>query len=228
MRKLYISLVSNIIVFYFVGLSNIWTQEQALNNKNIYPLQDLGFKLIPYNEDLLYFNDYVLYVLLGITALTIFYQKQYFREIAFRWSIMLNIMFAIRCITIPSTILTRPFNPDEEWKTCKTLDYDYNGLLGPFQMLFLGKMTCFDFIYSGHMSNSVICALIITKYCQYRAIQVLSWLLCVAESYFIISSRSHYLVDIEIAVLLAILIWYVIEYKETISALKNNNEISYV
>lgn len=221
-KKLIYSLICNIITFYLTGLSNIWTQEQALKNKNIHPLQDQGFKLILYNEDLLFINDYVLIAIIVPLFILLFVHKQRW-EILFRWSLMLNILFAMRVITIPSTILTRPVELDEEWVSCKSLDYDYNGLLGPFQMIFNGKMTCFDFIFSGHMVNTTIAALLLTKYLHSR-LKYIFWVLETAEAYFIIATRSHYLVDVEIAFALTILLWYVLEYREEIKLIKKNND----
>ena len=67
-HKLFISIICNIIIFYFVGLSNIWAHEKAINNKNIHPLQDFGFEIIPYDSTFLYFNDYILGLILLITS----------------------------------------------------------------------------------------------------------------------------------------------------------------
>lgn len=213
-KKLILSLGCNIITFYLTGLSNIWTQEQAIKNKNLHPLQDQGFKLIPYNQDYLFINDYIL---IGIAVMTfglvIIHKKR--AEIIFRWSLMLNILFSIRIITIPSTILTRPVEIYEEWSSCKTFDYDYNGLFGPVEVLFKGKMTCFDFIFSGHIVNTIICVLLIIKYVKWKYIHVL-WVVVITESFFIILTRSHYLIDIEIAFLLTVLVWIVLEYREKI------------
>ncbi len=218
-NKLAVSICCNLITFYLTGLSNIWTQEQALKNLNKHPLQDQGFKLIAYNKNLLFMNDYLLIAIVVMGAgLIIFHKKRL--EILFRWSVMLNILFAIRIVTVPTTILTRPVEVDEVWASCKTLEHDYNGLLGPFQVLFQGKMTCFDFIYSGHMVNTVITVLLLIKYVKLRFFPVFLWSLVLAESYFIIATRSHYTIDIIIAFLLTLLIWYIMDYREEIKELK--------
>lgn len=220
-KQLYISLFCNIITFYITGLSNIWTQEQGIKNKNLHPLQDQGFKLFNYNQDLLFYNDYLLILIVCLSImLIIFHRKR--KEIIFRWSLMLNILFMIRSITVPSTILTRPIDLNEEWISCKTIGYDYNHFLGPFDIIFKGKMTCYDFIFSGHMVNAIICILLLIKYVNFKYINLL-WIFIVAETYFIIVSRSHYLIDIEIAFLLTILIWYILEYRSIIKKLKKEN-----
>lgn len=219
-KKLMISLGCNIITFYLTGISNIWTQEQAIKNKNIYPLQDIGFKLIPYEKKLSDSNDYVLILIACLSFLLIIFHKARV-EIVYRWSIMLNILFSIRIITIPSTILTRPVDLDIEWSSCTTLDYNYNRLLGPVEVLFKNKMTCFDFIYSGHMVNTVTCLLLIIKYVQLKYISFI-WILSFVEAYFIIATRSHYLIDIEIAVILTLLFWNILEYREKIKQFKIN------
>jgi len=220
-KKLILSLCSNIVVFYFVGLSNVWTHEQAIENRNIYPLIDQGFRLIDYNIDLTYMQDYLLIAIVGITFILFLINPER-RYILYRWSLMLNILFGIRIFTVPSTILTRPLELDENWKSCKTLDYDYNGWLSPFEVLFQDKMTCFDFIYSGHMVNFVTCILLINKYVELvLVLRILLWSIVGVESYFIIATRSHYLVDIELAIVLTIFLWFILEYREKIQELKD-------
>ena len=221
-NKLIISLCSNIVTFYFTGLSNIWAHEQANNNKNIYPLQDIGFKLIDYNRDYLYYNDYVLGALLSSTFVFLGFQKNK-KEIILRWSIMLNILFTLRIIMIPSTILTRPVEIDEKWG-CKTEGYDYNGLFGPFEIIFQNKMTCYDFIFSGHMVNTCICILILIKYLQHKS-KYLLWLICIVEAFFIIITRSHYLIDINVAIVLTILVWIILEQREKNKEIPQNIHI---
>ena len=234
MNKIVLSLCCNLLTFYLTGLSNIWAHERAMNNKNIHPLQDLGFDLISQNNDYLFVNDYILFVTLGLTLLMVFFQKNRW-EIIFRWSIMLNILFAMRVITVPSTVLTRPVELGKEWESCKTIGYDYNGLFGPFEMIFKQKYTCFDFIFSGHMVNTITCVLLLIKYSPIpKKISYFFWLFVVAESFAIIITRSHYLVDIEISLFLTILVWLVFEYREKVEELKqnygieNNQVINYV
>jgi hypothetical protein len=211
-KKMMYSLGCNLITFYLTGLSNIWTHEQAIKNKNLHPLQDQGFKLISYNQDYLFVNDYILIgIVIMSLGLVLIHKKRV--EIIFRWSLMLNILFSMRIITIPSTILTRPIELDEEWSSCKTIDYDYNGLWGPFEMILQNKMTCFDFIFSGHMINTITCVLLVIKYVKWKYIHLL-WIVVIAESFCIIVIRAHYLIDIEIAFLLTTLVWIVLEYRE--------------
>ncbi len=212
-KKLILSLFCNLVVFYFVGLSNVWTQRQAIKNRNIYPLIDQGFRLIDYNLDLLYLQDYLLIGIVGITVLLLIKRER--KYILYRWSLMLNILFGIRIFTIPSTILTRPVELDQNWKSCKTLEYDYNDWLSPIEVLFQNKMTCFDFIYSGHMVNFVICIFLINKYLDLMFLtRILLWCTVGVESYFIIATRSHYLVDIELSIILTIFLWLILEYRE--------------
>lgn len=225
-KKLIISIFTNFVVFYFVGLSNVWTQQQAIKNRNNYPLIDQGFRLIDYNIELIYLQDYVLIGIVGITVLLLLINPER-KYILYRWSLMLNILFTIRIITIPSTILTRPVELDENWKSCKTLDYDYNGWLSPFEVLFQDKMTCFDFIYSGHIVNFVTCVLLINKYVELIFfLRILLWSTVGLESYFIIATRSHYLVDIELALVVTIFLWIILEYREKIKEY-NDKQIEY-
>ena len=217
-HPLVISIGLNFITFYFVGLSNIWAQDQAIKNINIFPLQDQSFKLIPYNPDLSYYNDYVLYFVLFMTLSMTLFNKGKRIEILLRWSIMLNILFTFRVIMVPSTILTSPVNPNVEWKHCKTLGYDYSGLLGPFEIFFKNKMTCFDFIFSGHMTNTIICILLLIKYLNLGKIFTYSiWLFVILEGYFIIAARTHYLIDVEVAAVLTVLVWIILEDKEKLN-----------
>ena len=213
-KQLKISLCANIVTFYVTGLSNIWAHEQAVKNKNTLPLQDQGFKLIPYDDTFLFYNDYILYIVLGITFVFICFQNNK-KEIILRWSLMLNLLFSLRIIMIPSTILTIPVNPGEEWSSCNTLEHDYNGFFGPIEMIFNNKYTCFDFIFSGHMVNITICILLLIKYINHKYGNLL-WVFCVLEAYVIILIRSHYLIDIEVAFVLTILIWTILEYREII------------
>jgi len=221
-HKLICSTSLMIVVFYLAGISNVWTHTRAVKNKNIYPLQDLGFELLDniHMENFIPMNDYLLYIIAGIATIwTIFFSNK--KIIIFkRWTLMIAILFLIRLITVPSTILTRPYHNISDWHSCKTLDYDYgNLLLSPLKVMFDGKMTCFDFFFSGHTINIIIPTLIIqkyfpnnNKYLKYFIVSLM-WVLSFACMFFIILLHSHYTIDVEAALLFTVLIWMVMDFQ---------------
>ena len=223
-HKLVYSICILVFIFYLSGISNVWTHRRALNNKNIYPLQDVGFEIFK-NIDHTNFvgmNDYLLYVVVLITLVwTIFYSNKKIM-IFKRWILMIAVLFFIRMITIPSTILTQPFENLKDWETCIAYDYDYGHiLLSPITMVFNNKLTCFDFFYSGHTINVIVPTLIIGKYFPTNnkrlryAIVSLVWILSIMCMFFIIFLRSHYTIDVEAGLIFTILLWYVMDYQMT-------------
>ena len=133
---------------------------------------------------------------------------------------MVAILFAIRVITVPSTILTRPYKNDEDWVSCKTLDYRFDNIFfAPINMVVDGKLSCFDFFYSGHTINIIVPTLIIQKYFPRNNkwlrnfMVLLMWSLSFACMFFIILLRSHYTIDVEAALILTILMWKVMDYQ---------------
>lgn len=133
---------------------------------------------------------------------------------------MIAVLFIIRVITVPSTILTRPFHNVSDWNSCKTLDYDYgNILLSPLKVFLDGKATCFDFFFSGHTINIMIPTLIIQKYFprnnKYLRFFMVSlmWSLSIACMFFIILLHSHYTIDVQAAFLFTVFIWVIMDYQ---------------
>lgn len=222
LHKLYCSTFLMIFVFYLTGISNVWTHERAIKNKNLYPLQDLGFEILVNfdHQKFVGFNDYFLYIIASISLIwTIFFSEK--KIIIFkRWTLMLSILFFIRSLTVPSTILTRPYHNLDDWVSCKSYYYDYGSLLlSPITMIINNKMTCFDFFYSGHTINIVIPTLIIQKYfpnnnkkLKYFMV-ILMWSLCATCIFFIILVRSHYTIDVQVGLILTILIWVIMDYQ---------------
>jgi len=221
-QKLLCAILLLVVVFYFTGITNAYAHNNALDNKNIYPLQDLGFKITESidNKQFVAMNDYLLYVIACIALIwTIFFSNKKI-TIFKRWVLMIAILFAIRIITVPSTILTQPFENDEDWASCKTLDYKFKNLfLAPINMIIDGKLSCFDFFYSGHTINMIVPTLIITKYfpnnrkwLRYFMI-FLMWALSFTCMFFIILLRSHYTIDVEAALIFTILLWKVMDYE---------------
>ena len=220
-HKLICSTLLMLSALYLAAMSNVWTHTQAVKNKNVYPLQDLGWTLLD-RINMPYFpmNDYLLYViaLIGAGWTIIFSNKKII--IFKRWTLMIATLFIIRVITVPSTILTRPFHNVNDWDSCKTLDYDYgNILLAPLKVILEGKSTCFDFFFSGHTINIMIPTLIIQKYfpkdnkfLRYFML-FLMWSLTFACMFFIILLHSHYTIDVQAAFLFTLFIWVIMDYQ---------------
>ena len=221
-KKLLCAILFLLCVFYLAGISNAWAHNTALDNINIHPLQDLGFKLTEHiNAKPFYaMNDYLLYVIACICLIwTICFSNKKI-TIFKRWVLMVAILFLIRVVTVPSTILTRPHENAEDWISCKTVDYRFKNIfLAPYNMVFEGKLGCFDFFFSGHTINFIVPTLIITKYFPnnrkwLRFFMVsLMWLLSFTCMFFIILLRSHYTIDVEAALIFTVLIWIVMDYQ---------------
>ena len=99
-HKLIYSILFLMVIFYFVGIYSVWAHQQAIKNKNIYPLKDLGFLALEdlYSKHLAGMNDYLLYAVIFITLLwTIIFSKQKV-IILKRWIIMLSVLF-LRLLT---------------------------------------------------------------------------------------------------------------------------------
>ena len=221
-HKLICSTSLMFFVFYLAGMSNVWTHTQAVNNKNVYPLQDLGWTLLDglKMDTFIPMNDYLLYIIALITSIWVIFFSNNKIVIFKRWTLMISALFIIRIITVPSTILTRPFHNVSDWDSCKTLDYDYgNILLAPLKVIFEGKATCFDFFFSGHTINIMIPTLIIQKYfpnnirwLRYFMV-ILMWSLSIACMFFIILLHSHYTIDVQAAFLFTLFIWVIMDYQ---------------
>lgn len=220
--KLVCSTIFLLVVFYLSGISNVYTHNQAVKNKNIYPLQDLGFKVLSDLDSTAFvgMNDYLLYVVALIVSIwTIIFSNK--KIIIFkRWTLMVAVLFLIRCITVPSTILTRPFHNLEDWKTCTAINYDYGHiLLSPIKMIADNKLTCFDFFFSGHTINIIVPTLIFQKYFTHNNIIFryfmvsFVWSISIACMFFIIFLHSHYTIDVEAGLAFTILIWKVMDYQ---------------
>ena len=221
-KKLVLSILFLLFVFYLAGISNAYAHNHALDNRNDYPLQDLGFRLTKNMNSKPYYamNDYLLYVIAGIALTwTIIFSNK--KVIIFkRWVLMVSFLFLLRVITVPSTILTRPFENPDDWVSCKTLEYRFkNLLLAPLNTVIEGKLGCFDFFYSGHTINMIVPTLIIQKYfpnnrrwLKYFMVSLM-WLLSFTCMFFIILLRSHYTIDVQAALFFTVLLWKVMDYQ---------------
>lgn len=221
-RKFIYSVILLIIVFYFAGLANIISHNKGIQmgEKIFEPLQDLGFEIT--NEITPNLKNYLVeitnYVTVGLvifcTIWILLFNKNNRYHILTHYCVMLSILFAIRIITILSTILPRPWPKGKEWPTCLT-EKKFNGnlWLRVPDIVLKQRFTCFDFCYSGHTVFVVLACLIITKWSNRKLLISIIWILTICNLYCIIGVRAHYTIDVEIGLVLTILFWMIKKYQ---------------
>ena len=206
-RRCWYTVIYTIISFYCTGMFNVIAQKRGVMYDVEGPIADLGFdafyalthKLYGYNP---WINDQLTEIMVIICAVWILIfmgrrRKGYQRRIVIykRWMLIVSICFNIRCITIVSTTLPRPWNDNEEWKYCKG-EYDatfsWNVALETFAYIAGHKNICYDFFFSGHTVNVTMVALLVTKYSKCIYFKIIIWLMAIFTMITIVAVRSHY------------------------------------
>eukprot|EP01084_Bolivina_argentea_P285036 488711_1 len=236
-RKLIYSALWWLLTGYLTGLTNAIADNRALSTYpcNVY-LRDLGFDLVSMfiNTDQTYIDPHACDICLYITLLSMILYvlftktKKKMAVIATRYIIMFNVLFTLRVINICLTVFPTPAREKLPY-SCKRWP---NVWIAPVQIAFGNRMSCSDFFFSGHTTNAVIAALIVTKYINedYKKSLIdnqnskkMLWIRLLFLSYiwftvflvifFLLVLEFHYSIDISTAIMLTVLIWVIAEFQ---------------
>jgi hypothetical protein len=187
------------IIFYitvyttnFSSINTITRYDQ--NHKHLY---DLGFNLIP--EISSSWHDYLVFLCIFLFTLRwIFVNVELVNKIL----IYMSITYILRLISINLTILP-PIGD------CNHVYAD-----SPYRSVFIyDSSTCFDYIYSGHISWMIFIVLL-SYYNKHSKLEIIFYLLSLfMVGYLIIATRSHYSVDIYLGTLISTLVFHVMDEK---------------
>lgn len=224
LRKFWYCISCTLLSLYFTGVTNVYNHKRGVimtNNNECF--NDVGFTLG--NQIFNNKNDYEKYHLITEVTSVIFiifnllsclvYNKGDRLKIIIRFCLMIMICFAIRSIVNISTVLPRPWLKNEEWPTCGSSEgYNWsNPFLEPLKLYFFSRTTCYDFFFSGHTIFLTTSTLLFTKYINNIISQIIVWFMLFVTLFLICITRAHYLIDIEAAFILSILLWKIYEYE---------------
>ena len=68
-------------------------------------------------------------------------------------------------------------------------------------------------MFSGHTIFITVSSLLLIKYSEVLILKIFVWILVVFNFFVMTTSRSHYLIDIEVGFMLSILLWIIYEYQ---------------
>ncbi len=172
------------------------------------PLQDFGFKVIPFTPELNWNDSFVggsiadIHVMLTIVLFLSFIlflldDKQLVLR---RWLWIMSIMFLFRTLVTPDTRYPAlPFDlaryRPENWYYGATL-------------IVAGvHKTSTDMLFSGHTSNWIIAASMFARYSNYSVLSWIFWVWCIIGIFLLLAVREHYLADVVLAVIIAKLVF---------------------
>ena len=175
-------IISCLILLYIINIFSNWNEliiDSYYNNKQL-KIYDIGHKYLPrLNNKYTEWYNLVLYVVIITTLLV-------YNHLATTFFMLLVIVYLFRLITINLTVVPKR-------DMCKvTTNFQLNGY-------------CYDNIYSGHAA--VLCIGTLLLYDQQIISLVPLILNNMINAFFIITTRSHYTIDVVIAFIVSILIY---------------------
>ena len=145
-------------------------------------------------------------VLICILWILIFMGRGYERRIVIikRWLLLWAFLFNLRCITVVSTVLPRPWRDSQDWTYCHDEDVSANmdsislNMITSEYWAFLSgqKNVCYDFFFSGHTATVTLIALLVFKYSHCIYFKMIMWALAVFTMIAVIAVRAHYTIDV--------------------------------
>lgn len=188
--KDHIILLTSFLVFlcvYFIISSRMdqigehYYQDRVKRNRKHPKVYDIMHKILPdmSGQLMTLYHD----IITALFIIPLFYNVEMLKEYIGYWLVV----FTIRVILINITILPRN-------KKCnvKKLRWDF-------------VKTCYDKIFSGHFSSVFLAVLLYVKYGWINLYQ--GALMCIIVSANILLSRSHYTVDIIVALLVCTIVY---------------------
>jgi len=222
LRKLWYCLSVHVFVLYITAVVNIFNHKRGtIITENGGSFIDNGFDLG--NLILKDYDSYIIFkkindnLAIGLVVFNLIWisvnNKGKWITIFKSFFVMIALIFTIRTVFQLSIVLPRPWKVGMEWPTCAENEEKIWG--NPFLegFLFLGKKTCYDFMFSGHSVFITVSGLMLIKYSNILILKIFVWILIFFNFFVMNTSRSHYLIDIEIGFMLSILLWIIYEYQ---------------
>jgi hypothetical protein len=188
-----------VCVFVFTQLSIRYVTDVARKENLTVPLPDLYHQALPeYMRDWHEYSDWV-----PIIPLTMFVLMDKGRN-SFDFLLLIGIIYLLRAMAYSMTVLPSPsIHCKCEWE-----DEPNTFLRSMLNLLY--QEGCNDLIFSGHTSMMVMSSLFLCYYCLNKS--VLSQLLLVVYNIIgfiiIIGTRLHYSVDVFIATVITVLLFF--------------------
>lgn len=166
-------------------------QERVKRNRKHPKVYDIMHKILPdmSNQLTILYHD----IITALFIIPLFYNVAMLKEYIGYWLVV----FTIRVILINITILPRN-------KNCNVRKWNF-------------VKTCYDKIFSGHFSSVFLAILLYIKYGWINVYQGV--LMCIIVSANILLTRSHYTVDIIVALLVCVIVY---QNNLTVNALIKN------
>ena len=234
-KKFLYALIWWLLTGYLTGLTNAIADNRSFKT---YPcnafLRDLGFDFVSLfiNTDQTYINPYATDICLyiAIISMAIYILKTQTKKEIFnvmiRYIVMFNVLFTLRSLNICLTVFPTPSRQKLTYSCEKWSDV----AVAPFLIASGSRMSCSDFFFSGHTTNAMISALIVTKYINKDHDEMvingnkrLLWIRLMFVVYiwftvflvvlFLLILETHYSIDISTAIMLTTLFWYIAEYQ---------------
>eukprot|EP01084_Bolivina_argentea_P152379 265828_1 len=212
LRRFWYAALYTLTSFFCIGMFNVIAQKRGVAQKIDGPIADLGFdlfytfthKLYDYNP---WIADQFTYTIVSVCAFWILLfmgrkDKGYERRIVIykRWVLLVSFCFNLRCITVISTVLPRPWNDTHEWTFCKDEskhdEFTWDLAMGTIDYVIGNKNICYDFFFSGHTINVVLVAMLVNKYSHCIYFKIIIWVMAIFTMIAIIAVRAHYTIDI--------------------------------
>lgn len=177
------------------------------------PLQDFGFKVIPFTPELNW-NDSVVggsiadihvivSIFLFLVCITFLLDNK--QLVLRRWLWIMSIMFFLRTLVTPDTRYPAlPFDlaryrPD-------------NWLWGAMLIVAGLHKTATDMLFSGHTSNWIIAASMLSRYSNYSVLSWWFWVWTILGIISLLAVREHYLADVVTAIIVSKLVFWVYHF----------------
>lgn len=134
LRRFWYSFIYLFCTFWIIGMFNVIAQKRGVAQDVEGPVADLGFDaLYAFTNHLYAYNPWIcdqltysLVVILFIWILLFCGYRKNKDGILYERRIVIYKRWMIRCITVISTVLPRPWNDTQEWKYCKQEEISEN------------------------------------------------------------------------------------------------------
>ncbi|CAI2172709.1 11247_t:CDS:2 [Funneliformis geosporum] len=192
----------SMLAFVIVGFSCTFAIQSSdyrwkTSGDDMMALVDLGFKVIPYTEQLFLADLFMLTLLVGSLGISLFLAESNIARLIIVRRIfwMLTFLLGFRMITLSVTTLPspkdcNPLEPGNFWDMFKTGVHLITGTV----------KACTDNIFSGHSIFITTSVILLRVYCRYKIIIYYSYLHGLAALSFLVATRIHYTVDVLLAV----------------------------
>lgn len=188
MRSIF-RLLFSIFLFMIIGYINELFSINRFQHDFIY---DIGLRFLPQ------FNNIIANIIFGTFLVTFLIRWAISNlRVILQFFSLLNIVFFLRVIAFNLTLLPPII------KECNNVIPNR-----PIKWLFFYEETCTDYIFSGHVSFSVLMSLFTYYYSDYLIEKIVYILFALFEMVIVVATRTHYSVDSYLACVICILIFH--------------------